>query len=51
LAQGRSAPYIAEAEFIALNTVKTYIKRLYAKVGIHSREELLDIVYHKDNSR
>jgi DNA-binding CsgD family transcriptional regulator len=51
LAQGRSAPYIAEAEFIALNTVKTYIKRLYTKVGVHNREELLDIVYSIDKDR
>jgi DNA-binding CsgD family transcriptional regulator len=51
LAQGRSAPYIAEAEFIALNTVKTYIKRLYTKVGVHGREELLDIVYSIDKTR
>jgi DNA-binding CsgD family transcriptional regulator len=51
LAQGRSAPYIAEVEFIALNTVKTYIKRLYTKVGVHGREELLDIVYSIDRER
>jgi DNA-binding CsgD family transcriptional regulator len=51
LAQGRSAPYIAEAEFIALNTVKTYIKRLYTKVGVHNREELLDIIYSIDKDR
>lgn len=45
IAQGRSAPYIAEVEGIALSTVKTHIKRIYTKIGVHNREELLDIVY------
>jgi DNA-binding CsgD family transcriptional regulator len=45
LVQGRSAPYIAEVEFIALSTVYTHIKHLYAKMNVHNREELLDIVY------
>jgi len=48
LPHGRSAPYIAETEFISLNTVKTHIKRIYVKMDIHNREELLDIVYRKD---
>ena len=42
---GRSAPYIAEVEHIALSTVKTHKKHIYAKVGVNSREELLDIIY------
>jgi DNA-binding CsgD family transcriptional regulator len=48
MAQGRSAPHIAETEFISLNTVKTHIKRLYTKTGVHNREELLDIVYRTE---
>ncbi|MDR2587647.1 MAG: helix-turn-helix transcriptional regulator [Coriobacteriales bacterium] len=47
LIRGRSAPYIAETEFISLNTVKTHMKRLYTKTGVHNKEELLDIVYHE----
>ena len=45
LVQGRGAPYIAEQEIISLNTVKTHVKRIYAKVGVHGREELLDAVH------
>jgi DNA-binding CsgD family transcriptional regulator len=45
LVQGRSAPSIAKTKFIALSTVKTHIQRLYSKTGVHSREELLDLVY------
>lgn len=45
LAQGRSAPFIAEELFVSTNTVKTHIRRIYSKVGVHSKEELLDIVH------
>ena len=51
LTQGRGAPYIAEVEFIALNTVKTHIKHLYAKIGIHNREELLDLIQEISNDQ
>ncbi len=27
-----------------LKTVKTYIKRTYAKLGVHSQQELIDLV-------
>lgn len=26
------------------NTVKTYIKRIYGKLGVHSQQELIDLV-------
>lgn len=45
LVQGRSVPYIAETEIISQNTVKSHIKNLYQKMGVHSRDELLDTVY------
>jgi DNA-binding CsgD family transcriptional regulator len=45
LAQGRSAPYIAESQFVSANTVRTHIKRMYTKANVHSREELLDQIY------
>lgn len=44
LAQGRSRPYIREKLFISKNTVATHIKHIYGKMGIHSREELIDVV-------
>ena len=43
-ARGRSAAFIAEKLFISPNTVKTHLRRIYEKAGIHSRQELLDMM-------
>lgn len=43
LSRGRSVSYIADELVIAPNTVKGYTKNVYAKVGIHSRQELIDL--------
>lgn len=45
LARGRSRTYIASAFFISENTAKGHIKNIYAKMNIHSKQELLDIFY------
>ncbi len=50
LLQGRSAPYIAESEYISLNTVRTHMKRIYSKTGVHKREELLDLINAQPDS-
>ena len=44
IARGRNRQYLAEKLVISEGTAKTHIKRIYAKLGIHSREELLDLV-------
>lgn len=44
-AGGRSAVYIAEELYLSNYTVKTHLRRCYAKLGIHSRQELLDLVW------
>lgn len=44
-ASGRSAVYIAEELYLSNYTVKTHLRRCYAKLGIHSRQELLDLVW------
>ena len=44
IARGRNRQYVAEKLVISEGTAKTHIKRIYAKLGIHSREELLDLV-------
>lgn len=43
-AQGRDAAYAERTLFLSRNTVKSYSKSLYAKLGIHSRQELIDRV-------
>lgn len=44
LARGRSATYIAETLVISSTTAKTHVKHIYQKVGITSKQVLLDIV-------
>lgn len=43
LLAGRNRPYIRDALFISLNTVNTHIKNAFAKLDIHSQQELLDV--------
>lgn len=44
LARGRTIGYVADELVIAPNTAKGYVKNVYAKLGIHSRQELIDAV-------
>lgn len=44
LAHGRNAPYIQEKLVLSRNTVKTHVQNIYAKLGVHSRQELIDVV-------
>lgn len=44
LAEGRARPYIRERLFISNNTVATHVKHIYAKLDVHSKEELIDLV-------
>ncbi|WP_143412139.1 helix-turn-helix transcriptional regulator [Arabiibacter massiliensis] len=44
LAQGRSKTAIGEKLFISENTVRTYVKNIYAKLDVHSKQELLDLL-------
>lgn len=41
-AHGRSSPYIQETLVISANTVASHTKHIYQKIGVHSRQELLD---------
>lgn len=49
LACGRSRPYIRDALFLSKNTVATHVKHIYAKLGIHSQQELIDLVREEDS--
>ncbi len=44
LAHGRNAAYIQESLTISRNTVKSYVARVYGKLGVHSHQELIDLV-------
>jgi DNA-binding CsgD family transcriptional regulator len=46
LAHGRSLPYIAEELFVTTGTVKTHTMHIYRKLGIGSRQELIDLYEH-----
>ena len=40
--RGRDTPYIVEHLYITENTVRTHIRGIYRKTGVHSKQELLD---------
>lgn len=44
LAGGRDVRHIAAAMSLSVNTVQSYRKSLYAALGVHGRQELLDLV-------
>lgn len=44
LARGRNGAYIQEHFTLSRNTVKSHIKHIYSKLGVHSHQELIDLV-------
>jgi DNA-binding CsgD family transcriptional regulator/FtsH-binding integral membrane protein len=46
--EGHSRPYIAEHLFISENTVKAHLKRIYAKLGVHSKSELERLIWSEN---
>lgn len=46
---GRNVPFIADVLYLSKNTVRTHIKNIYAKVDVHSRQELIDLVHITDS--
>lgn len=44
VAKGRNAPFIEEKLVISRNTVKSHVKHIYGKLGVHSNQELIDLV-------
>ena len=47
LVHGRNARYIQETLVVSYNTVKTHVSHVYAKLGVHSHQELIDLVESK----
>lgn len=44
LARGRNNQFIQDELVLTRNTVKTYIKRIYGKLDVHSQQQLIDLV-------
>ena len=44
LAQGHTGPFIAEATGITLGTTKAHASHIYQKLGVHSKDEMLELV-------
>ncbi|MBS5741539.1 MAG: helix-turn-helix transcriptional regulator [Adlercreutzia equolifaciens] len=44
LAQGRDAQFVSDALYLSRNTVKSYQKSIYAKLGVHSKQEIIELV-------
>ena len=44
LARGRTSAWVAGELGLATNTVRGYVQGIYAKLGVHSRQELIDLV-------
>jgi LuxR family maltose regulon positive regulatory protein len=42
LAGGKSEKRIAEDLVLSLNTVKTHVKSIYAKAGVHNKDDAVD---------
>ena len=40
-ARGHSKASIADSLHLSENTVRNHVKRIYGKVGVHTRDELL----------
>ncbi len=44
LAHGRTVMHLADSLCLSPNTIRSHCKTLYTKLGIHSRQELIDLV-------
>jgi DNA-binding NarL/FixJ family response regulator len=52
IARGLSNEEIADRDFISINTVKTYIRSAYAKIGVHTRSQaVLWVLHHGFDTR
>ena len=44
MVHGNTVARIAEQLFISENTVRTHTKRIYTKLDVHKKQELIDLV-------
>lgn len=50
IAQGRDSAHIEQKLFLSRSTVQTHRMHVYQKLGIHSRQELLDVIEQVDEN-
>ena len=43
-AHGRNVAYLAEQLCLSTNTIRSHSKTLYTKLGVHNKQELIDLV-------
>ena len=51
LAQGRDLAFMEETFVLSRNTVKMHIRHVYAKLGVHSKQEVIDLVEARRRQR
>lgn len=49
LARGRDLSFICSSLFLSKNTVKSYQRSIYTKLGVHSKQEIIDLVQSPNN--
>ena len=49
LAQGRDRSYIQSELYISEATVKTHSQHIYAKLGVHNKQELISLVQQRED--
>lgn len=47
LARGRNRAYISKTLVVSDNTTRTHMKNVYRKLGVHSQQELIDLVENR----
>ncbi|WP_180326567.1 response regulator transcription factor [Raoultibacter phocaeensis] len=45
IARGRTAAYIGQELYLSPHTVRCHMKSIYAKLGVHSKQELIDLFF------
>lgn len=51
LAHGRNTAAIQERMVVSRSTAKTHVRNVYAKLGVHSQQALIDLVEHEAAAR
>lgn len=51
LAQGRTRKFICDELFISAGTASSYTSRVYEKLGVHSKQELLTLVLEQEQEK